>query len=440
VIYSDKEVFQKFDDDDLESVEQHFIQSHANIELLVDGGRYEDLDEIMNLKKVCEVSFDFLRDLKKIKRIIEKKDFETNYPELIELFGELAQEEINEDTEKILKPEHKRISNKLKKNITVRAVLKEFLSSPHRPEIEIEMVEIMLGRFNLEYDEEKIQSLMEELREEVELEDFEKDLGDTSKNFSLQDPSELNGHQFESFLAKLFESLGYIVVQTKLTGDQGADLIVMKDGAKTVVQAKKYSGNVSNKAIQEVVAAKKHYNCENTMVVTTGEFTKSALQLSMSNNVELWDKNKLQRVIEEINSSGKIYKKSQQSVSLMNDVFPVSCPYCDSAIKFSSDELPVIGDEFQSTCSECSIGLALQIPDKFYSCVGCHKEFDTVSERLHHEKKCEKAQERQFNCIQCKKEFTLDDSEFSEIKKKSTVTVKCPACEAKNLLKIKIVS
>jgi HJR/Mrr/RecB family endonuclease len=74
---------------------------------------------------------------------------------------------------------------------------------------------------------------------------------------------------------------------------------------KTVVQAKKYSGSVTNKAIQEIVASKKHYGAEKAMVVTTGMFTKSAIELAKSNKVELWDKNRLNEIISNINKTSR---------------------------------------------------------------------------------------------------------------------------------------
>lgn len=44
--------------------------------------------------------------------------------------------------------------------------------------------------------------------------------------------------------------MGYDVQNTPLSGDQGADLILEKFGEKTIVQAKRYQGNVTNRAVQ----------------------------------------------------------------------------------------------------------------------------------------------------------------------------------------------
>ena len=60
---------------------------------------------------------------------------------------------------------------------------------------------------------------------------------------------------------------------TKESGDQGMDVIAEKNGIKIGIQAKCYSSKVSNKAVQEIVAAINHYDCHKGMVVTNSYFT-----------------------------------------------------------------------------------------------------------------------------------------------------------------------
>ncbi|KYC48905.1 MAG: Restriction endonuclease [Candidatus Methanofastidiosum methylothiophilum] len=115
----------------------------------------------------------------------------------------------------------------------------------------------------------------------------------------IQDLNKLDGYQFENFLKSLFKNMGYKVSHTPLSGDQGADLIIEKFGEKTAVQAKRYQGSVSNKAVQEVVASIAHYNVNRGMVVTNSDFTRSAIELATSNSVELVDKNKLKNWLEQ---------------------------------------------------------------------------------------------------------------------------------------------
>jgi restriction system protein len=111
----------------------------------------------------------------------------------------------------------------------------------------------------------------------------------------------MTGLEFEEFLALLFTSIGYDVKTTKKTGDQGADLFAVKFGKKIVIQAKNYTENVGNSAVQQVLAAKTFYSCDDSMVVTNSYFTPSAKELAKSGGVQLVDRRQLQNYIDEYN-------------------------------------------------------------------------------------------------------------------------------------------
>jgi len=107
----------------------------------------------------------------------------------------------------------------------------------------------------------------------------------------------LSGFEFENFLHQLFQRMGYQVQSTKLSGDQGADLVISRYNEKIVVQAKRYKNNVGNRAVQEVVASIAHYGANKGMVVTNSQFTKSAVELARSNQIRLIDGNELNSLI-----------------------------------------------------------------------------------------------------------------------------------------------
>jgi HJR/Mrr/RecB family endonuclease len=138
--------------------------------------------------------------------------------------------------------------------------------------------------------------------EKVELEQFENKLKRTNSKqkilYSIDDVDLMNGYEFEHFVGEIFKKMGYAVRVTKGSGDQGIDVLIEKNGDKIGVQAKCYSSNVSNKAIQEVVAGLKYYNCYKGIVVTNNYFTESAKSLAEVNNVILWDRNMLKQKIE----------------------------------------------------------------------------------------------------------------------------------------------
>lgn len=103
----------------------------------------------------------------------------------------------------------------------------------------------------------------------------------------------MTGKEFEKFLCVHFTNCGYSVTLTQDSQDYGADLILYKDGSKTVVQAKRSKNPVGIKAVQEVAGAVRHYKGNQGLVITNNRFTENAVKLAKSNEVELWDRKQL---------------------------------------------------------------------------------------------------------------------------------------------------
>lgn len=100
----------------------------------------------------------------------------------------------------------------------------------------------------------------------------------------------MNGYKYEHYVAKYLRKNGFKKVYvTKASGDYGADIIANKFGSRYVIQCKYYSHTVGLKAVQEVVAAKKHYKCNKSMVVTNNTYTRAARILAKENKVILLD-------------------------------------------------------------------------------------------------------------------------------------------------------
>lgn len=150
-----------------------------------------------------------------------------------------------------------------------------------------------LGTFTVS----EIVKQLEQVEKDRDLEVFERQLFSASEQISIEDVDRLSGYAFESFLRDLYSRMGYSVEQTRLSGDQGADLVVVKAGERTVVQAKCYSGNVGNYAVQEIVAACNLYAAHKAVVVTNSFFTQAAIELASVNRVELIDRNRLEALI-----------------------------------------------------------------------------------------------------------------------------------------------
>lgn len=99
--------------------------------------------------------------------------------------------------------------------------------------------------------------------------------------------SELDPIHFETQCAKSLADVGWDARTTKASGDQGIDIIAMSNGVKLVVQCKRYKDQVGNQAVQEIIAGREFERAQFAAVVSTGEFTRSAIQLASSTNVLL---------------------------------------------------------------------------------------------------------------------------------------------------------
>jgi len=242
-------------------------------------------EKIFDAYALTNVNPDFQEDLKKMYKLFEKKGIKTNYSEILSIFSEIIKKNLEDELEKTLLPVYKEISMKLGKSITKEKVIKEFMKKYPEGGNDFMIVSKLLDKFNFEYEQDEIEELIERIKEEIEIEEFEQNLLNPStkkQKIEIGDFTTLNGYEFEGYLVNLFKLLGYNVVQTSLSRDQGADLILSKGDEKIVVQAKKYDGKVSNKAVQEIVAAKNYYDADKAMLVTNSSFTKSAIELAFS--------------------------------------------------------------------------------------------------------------------------------------------------------------
>lgn len=112
----------------------------------------------------------------------------------------------------------------------------------------------------------------------------------------------MEGHQFEHFCADILKKNGFENVEvTRGSGDQGIDILATKDGIKYGIQCKCYSSDIGNKAVQEAFSGKTFYHCHVASVLTNRHFTASAKELAESNGVLLWDRDYLNKLIENAN-------------------------------------------------------------------------------------------------------------------------------------------
>jgi restriction system protein len=109
------------------------------------------------------------------------------------------------------------------------------------------------------------------------------------KKKTTEEMASLSGVDFETAVGRILLEHGWHVSATAATGDQGADIIASKGERRVIIQAKRYSGAVGNKAVQEVVGAILFYGGTEGCVVTNSTFTPAACALAQKNNIRLID-------------------------------------------------------------------------------------------------------------------------------------------------------
>jgi restriction system protein len=110
---------------------------------------------------------------------------------------------------------------------------------------------------------------------------------------------DMEGHDFEEFCADLLRRNGFEEVEvTQGSGDQGVDILAQKDDIRYAIQCKNYHAKLGNTPVQEIYAGKTYYHCHVGVVMTNSVFTQSAVDLADATNIILWDREKLQKFID----------------------------------------------------------------------------------------------------------------------------------------------
>ncbi len=109
----------------------------------------------------------------------------------------------------------------------------------------------------------------------------------------------MKGQQFEVWCASILGKNGFENIEvTAGKGDHGVDIVAVKDGIHYAIQCKCYSKDLGNTPVQEVYAGKEMYRCQVGVVMTNRYFTAGAKALAEQTRVLLWDRDKLQSLIE----------------------------------------------------------------------------------------------------------------------------------------------
>lgn len=123
-------------------------------------------------------------------------------------------------------------------------------------------------------------------------------LRQAQSNCSFTNYDSMSGLEFEHFCADILTKNGFSKVEvTQGSGDHGIDILAEKDDISYAIQCKCYSSNIGNAAIQQAHTGKSLYHKDIAVVLTNQYFTHQAQEEAKALGVKLWDRNKLDEMI-----------------------------------------------------------------------------------------------------------------------------------------------
>ena len=157
-------------------------------------------------------------------------------------------------------------------------------------------------------------------------------------NDSIQD---LTWYEFEELTGEAFRRLGYEVERTGAGGnDGGIDLVLWRDGEKTLVQCKHWKiQRVGVCPIRELMGVVAREQAANGIMVTSGTYTAEAIAFAQSTKLTLIAGDELTNMIRSVQSR-KCFRTPNKSPGLQNCVtdqpdsssLPPVCPRCGAAM------------------------------------------------------------------------------------------------------------
>lgn len=119
--------------------------------------------------------------------------------------------------------------------------------------------------------------------------------GRAAVSLTAIDVYKLTAIQYEQLCAEALRSSGWQVRTTPATADGGADLVAEKGSNRLIVQCKRYTKPVGNKAVQEVHSAVRLYHGNLACVVAPSGFTRQAQEEAHGLGIALLHHSALER-------------------------------------------------------------------------------------------------------------------------------------------------
>lgn len=154
--------------------------------------------------------------------------------------------------------------------------------------------------------------------------------GNLRANPQLQTLRELNWRQFELLVGQYFEKQGFSIRQRAQPGpDGGVDVVIFREKEKYLVQCKQWRATqVGVPIVRELMGAIATQGATGGYVVTSGTFTKPALDFAKNTNIHLIDGALLVRKI----SPETFLNTANSEREECSPVVGPECPVCGSAM------------------------------------------------------------------------------------------------------------
>lgn len=111
----------------------------------------------------------------------------------------------------------------------------------------------------------------------------------------------MDGWAFEENIGKLFRKLGFDAEVTKGSGDEGVDIILIKDNKTTIVQCKQHSKPVGPSVVRDLFGALTHFKAKNAILVSTSGFTSGTVSFAKNKPITLMGMHEILKMADEVN-------------------------------------------------------------------------------------------------------------------------------------------
>jgi hypothetical protein len=152
----------------------------------------------------------------------------------------------------------------------------------------------------------------------------------------LQD---LPPEEFQSFVWMVFRRLDYTIEETPFVQDGGVDGTLVRNGTRTVLQCKRYRGDVGEPAVRDLYGTYLHQKANGAILVTTGGVTRPARKFAEGKNIEFIDGRALlallakANVVADLVPDSFVLSKHHSNVMTKGLRSGARCPVCSGRMR-----------------------------------------------------------------------------------------------------------